>query len=100
VNDSKAVRSTSLEDDELLEFRKIDKLGSIGRSNLPKASGRLAPRIGFELVGLAIIVDRSCPRLERNLAQGRLSWILVLLAHRRRSRRWVSDCEGSSGHVP
>src|SRR5262249_59288601 len=33
VNDPKAVRSTSLEDDELLDVRKMDKMSSISSSN-------------------------------------------------------------------
>ena len=100
VNGAVAVRSTGLEDDELLQLREIDKLSPIRGCDLPKASGRLAPRVGFKLVGLAIIVDRPRPRLEGNLAQRGLSWKLILFTHGRSSRRRVSDCESPSCNVP
>src|SRR5438105_1928811 len=78
----------------------MNKLSPVRGCDLPKASGWLTPRIGFKLVGLAIIVDCARPRLERNLAQSGLSWKLILLTHRRGSGCWVTDCESPSCNVP
>src|SRR5436190_140972 len=67
---------------------------------MPKASGRFATRVGFKLVGLAIVVDGPRPGLEGNLIQRGLSWILVLFTRGRGSRRWDTDCESPSCNVP
>src|SRR5262249_38711346 len=100
INDAIAMRSTGLEKDELLKLREMNKLRPISGCDLPKASGRLAPRVGFELVALAIIVDGPRPRLERNLIQRGFSWILVRFARWPGSRRRDADCESPSRNVP
>src|SRR5436309_1448455 len=100
VNGAKAVRPACLKDDELLQFREMHKLSPIRSRDLPKASGRFATRVGFKLVGLAIVVDGPRPGLEGNLIQRGLSWILVLFTRGRGSRRWDTDCESPSCNVP
>jgi hypothetical protein len=66
------VWSADVEDEDALQFWKLDELDAVRRQELADASRWLAARVRLELVLSAIGVDRSRPWLKRDLRTGRI----------------------------
>jgi len=58
------VWSADVEDVNALQFGEIHELDAVWRQELPGNPRRLATGVGFELVLLSVVEDRSRPRLE------------------------------------
>jgi hypothetical protein len=61
------VRSTNVEDEDLLELSQFHDLDTIRRQELTDTARRLATRVRLELVLTAVCVNSTRPRLKRNL---------------------------------
>src|SRR5215470_974699 len=69
IDNSIRIGSTHVQNVNALQIRNVDEFRSIGRRELPRDSGSLAPRVRFELINLPLIVDCSGPGLEWDLIQ-------------------------------
>src|SRR5690606_1881318 len=67
VDRAERVRTADIEDVDSLLLGQIDELDAVRRQELPRGAGRLAARVRFELMDLAVVVKRLRPRLERHL---------------------------------
>ena len=83
VNDSERLRPVFIEDVNGFCFGDIDKLCAARSDELARPARRLATGMRLEQVRFAILIQSSCPGLERNLA-------LLRFAGERRTRESAS----------
>src|SRR5438034_9248644 len=63
INSPERVRPADVEDENLLEFRHLDDLGSIWCHKLTRPTGRFTACVRFKFIVPAIVVQRFRPRL-------------------------------------
>ena len=66
VNDPEGMRTADVEDVRSLQVGHLDELDAIGSLKLACDTRSVAARMRFQLVNLAVVIQRLSPRLKRN----------------------------------